>query len=146
MNARNIFYAYVLITTQFHLDAEDSENLLDVAGGAEGGAFADLSNPRYKTEICRNFKERARCVYGDSCQFAHGRRELREVVRNTKYKTKLCQKYWITGYCVYGPRFVPINEEYNKKIISFRLQVQFPSQREGYRPRTAGHRYAVAKN
>ncbi len=139
------FTAYVFITTQFHLDAEDPENPLDVAG-AEGGAFADLSNPRYKTEICRNFKERARCVYGDSCQFAHGRRELREVVRNTKYKTKLCQKYWITGYCVYGPRFVPINEEYNKKIISFRLQVQFPSQREGYRPRTAGHRYAVARN
>jgi hypothetical protein len=22
-------------------------------------------NPRYKTEICRNFKERSRCVYGD---------------------------------------------------------------------------------
>ena len=22
-------------------------------------------NPRYKTEICRNFKERARCIYGD---------------------------------------------------------------------------------
>ena len=32
--------------------------------------FADLGsdpsrNPRYKTEICRNFKERSRCIYGD---------------------------------------------------------------------------------
>ena len=30
--------------------------------------------PRFKTEICRNFKERNKCVYGDRCQFAHGRR------------------------------------------------------------------------
>jgi len=66
--------------------------------------FADGTNPRYKTEVCRNFKERSKCVYGDQCQFAHGRRELREVVRNSKYKTKHCQKYWLTGYCAYGPR------------------------------------------
>ena len=26
-------------------------------------------NPRYKTEICRNFKERARCIYGDQVIF-----------------------------------------------------------------------------
>jgi len=61
-------------------------------------------NPRYKTEICRNFKERSKCIYGDKCQFAHGRRELRDVIRNSKYKTKLCQKYWLVGYCAYGPR------------------------------------------
>lgn len=64
----------------------------------------DRPNPRYKTEMCRNFKERAKCLYGDQCQFAHGKRELRDVVRNTKYKTKHCQKYWVTGYCAYGPR------------------------------------------
>ena len=47
---------------------------------------------------------RSKCVYGDQCQFAHGRRELREVVWNSTYKTKHCQKYWLTGYCAYGPR------------------------------------------
>lgn len=26
-------------------------------------------NPRYKTEICRNFKERSKCIYGDCCIF-----------------------------------------------------------------------------
>ena len=26
-------------------------------------------NPRYKTEICRNFKERNRCIYGDQVPF-----------------------------------------------------------------------------
>lgn len=68
-------------------------------------------NPRYKTEICRNFKERARCIYGDQCQFAHGRRELRDVVRNNKYKTKVCQKFWSTGYCAYGPRCNFLHDE-----------------------------------
>jgi len=61
-------------------------------------------NSRYKTEMCRNFKERAHCIYGNQCQFAHGRDELRDALRNNKYKTKSCQKYWITGYCAYGPR------------------------------------------
>jgi butyrate response factor 1 len=67
--------------------------------------------PRYKTEICRNFKERSKCIYGDRCQFAHGRKELRDVVRNTKYKTKLCQKYWLVGYCAYGPRCNFLHDE-----------------------------------
>lgn len=66
--------------------------------------YDEAGNSRYKTEVCRNFKERSRCVYGDQCQFAHGRRELRDVARNAKYKTKLCQKYWLSGYCAYGPR------------------------------------------
>ena len=30
------------------------------------------SNPRFKTEICRNFKEKGSCLYGNECQFAHG--------------------------------------------------------------------------
>ena len=63
------------------------------------------ANPRFKTEICRNFKEKGTCLYGELCQFAHGKHELRkDVVRHSKYKTKLCQKYWIAGYCAYGPR------------------------------------------
>jgi len=61
-------------------------------------------NSRYKTEMCRNFKERSYCIYGSQCQFAHGRDELRDALRNNKYKTKSCQKYWVTGYCAYGPR------------------------------------------
>lgn len=69
--------------------------------GDEGG----IANPRFKTEFCRNFREKGTCLYGDLCQFAHGKVELRQdVVRHSKYKTKLCQKFWIAGYCAYGPR------------------------------------------
>merc|ERR1712096_493554 len=70
------------------------------------------ANPRFKTEICRNFKEKGTCLYGDLCQFAHGKHELRkDFVRHNKYKTKLCQKYWIAGYCAYGPRCNFIHQE-----------------------------------
>ena len=34
-------------------------------------------NPRFKTEICRNYKEKGSCLYADLCQFAHGKHELR---------------------------------------------------------------------
>jgi len=75
------------------------------------------SNPRFKTEICRNFKEKGSCVYGGLCQFAHGKHELRQdVVRHTKYKTKLCQKFWIAGYCAYGPRCNFIHQEMEKRV------------------------------
>ena len=83
--------------------------ILSAAAAAAGDDR--ISNPRYKTEICRNFKERSKCVYGDKCQFAHGRKDLRDVVRSSKYKTKLCQKYWNTGYCAYGPRCNFLHDE-----------------------------------
>jgi len=71
-------------------------------------------NPRFKTEFCRNFREKGVCQYGEHCQFAHGKGELRpDVVRHSKYKTKLCQKFWIAGYCAYGARcnFIHQQEE-----------------------------------
>jgi len=86
------------------------------------------NNPRFKTEICRNYKEKGTCLYGDLCQFAHGRDELRmkdrhmnvtqDVVRHNKYKTKLCQKFWIAGYCAYGPRCNFVHNEKEKDVYS----------------------------
>jgi len=74
------------------------------------------ANPRFKTEICRNFKEKGTCLYGELCQFAHGKHEVqRDVARHAKYKTKLCQKYWIAGYCAYGPRCNFIHQEIERE-------------------------------
>jgi len=87
--------------------------LMDVkeVNGAQYGQDGN-DNPRFKTEFCRNFREKGGCHYGDLCQFAHGRTELRQdVVRHNKYKTKLCQKFWIHGYCAYGPRCNFIHQE-----------------------------------
>jgi len=74
------------------------------------------ANPRFKTEMCRNFKEKGTCLYGNLCQFAHGKQELRrDLIKHNKYKTKLCQKYWIAGYCAYGPRCNFIHQEIEKE-------------------------------
>ncbi len=93
-------------------------------------------NPRYKTEICRNFKERSKCVYGDKCQFAHGRKELRDVVRNSKYKTKLCQKYWLVGYCAYGPRCNFLHDEMTNEEMD-ELIMNAASKMDSMEPRAS---------
>lgn len=58
----------------------------------------------YKTELCRSFEETGACRYGSKCQFAHGRAELRPVLRHPKYKTQVCKTYHSTGTCPYGKR------------------------------------------
>jgi len=89
---------------------------LDTFQSEDVGSQMHSANPRFKTEICRNFKEKGTCLYGHLCQFAHGSHELRQdVVRHSKYKTKLCQKYWIAGYCAYGPRCNFIHQEIEKE-------------------------------
>lgn len=98
------------------LMVRDNFSLMDVKDEVNESQYGrhgnDCSNPRFKTEFCRNFREKGVCLYGDLCQFAHGRTELRQdVVRHNKYKTKLCQKFWIHGYCAYGPRCNFIHQE-----------------------------------
>ncbi|CAF2401897.1 unnamed protein product [Rotaria sp. Silwood2] len=59
---------------------------------------------RYKTELCRPYTETGKCKYGDKCQFSHGIKELRILMRHPKYKTEYCRTFHTTGYCPYGPR------------------------------------------
>jgi len=79
---------------------------------------------RYKTELCRPFTETGKCKYGDKCQFSHGMKELRILMRHPKYKTEYCRTFhtsnkfffflffqyyfdiinYLAGYCPYGPR------------------------------------------
>jgi len=58
----------------------------------------------YKTELCRSFVETGVCRYGQKCQFAHGRSELRPVHRHPKYKTEICKTFHTLGTCPYGSR------------------------------------------
>ena len=56
------------------------QNRDEVPRSASAGSSLELvgsddskdSNPRFKTEICRNYKEKGSCLYGHECQFAHG--------------------------------------------------------------------------
>lgn len=58
----------------------------------------------YKTELCRSFMETNTCRYGVKCQFAHGRHELRPLMRHPKYKTEICKTFHTLGTCPYGTR------------------------------------------
>jgi len=96
----------------------ESSQVFDNTFPPPGGSSSN-SNPRFKTEICRNFKEKGTCLYGELCQFAHGKHELRkDVIRHNKYKTKLCQKYWISGYCAYGPRCNFIHDTDRRHVMT----------------------------
>jgi butyrate response factor 1 len=63
-----------------------------------------VAQNRYKTELCKSFNETGVCRYGGKCQFAHGKEEIRGVLRHPKYKTETCKTFHTTGTCPYGTR------------------------------------------
>lgn len=67
----------------------------------------------YKTELCRSFEETTKCRYGAKCQFAHGKAELRPVLRHPKYKTEICKTFQSMGSCPYSNRcrFIHLNAD-----------------------------------
>jgi len=75
------------------------------------------ANDLYKTELCRSWTETGECRYNDKCQFAHGRDELRCVVRHPKYKTQVCRTFTTTGQCPYGNRCRFIHEKLPEKGV-----------------------------
>jgi len=90
----------------------------------------------YKTELCRSFEELGTCRYGPKCQFAHGRAELRPVLRHPKYKTEICKTWQTIGTCPYGTRcrFIhakPGSEEFNNIVaMSLHLMALHKQQAE----------------
>ncbi|KAF8080508.1 hypothetical protein N665_0937s0010 [Sinapis alba] len=57
-----------------------------------------------KTELCNKWQETGTCPYGDHCQFAHGIKELRPVIRHPRYKTEVCRMVLAGDTCPYGHR------------------------------------------
>ena len=79
----------------------------DCFPGAQTPGFErhrEPANALYKTELCRSWEETGSCRYGGKCQFAHGRDELRPVMRHPKYKTEVCRTFAQSGACPYGTR------------------------------------------
>ena len=78
-------------------------------------------NPRYKTSLCKNFLTESGCQYGEKCQFAHGKDELRPIqsipqsavsqMKNPftqlqknmmNFKIVKCKNFEKEGQCKYG--------------------------------------------
>ncbi|XP_065855165.1 zinc finger CCCH domain-containing protein 15 [Euphorbia lathyris] len=58
----------------------------------------------FKTELCNKWQETGDCPYGEHCQFAHGIKELRPVIRHPRYKTEVCRMVLAGDICPYGHR------------------------------------------
>ncbi|KAI4386812.1 hypothetical protein MLD38_004712 [Melastoma candidum] len=58
----------------------------------------------FKTELCNKWQETGTCPYRDHCQFAHGIKELRPVIRHPRYKTEVCHMVLAGDLCPYGHR------------------------------------------
>ncbi|KAI4381766.1 hypothetical protein MLD38_007811 [Melastoma candidum] len=58
----------------------------------------------FKTELCNKWQETGTCPYRDHCQFAHGIKELRPVIRHPRYKTEVCRMVLAGDLCPYGHR------------------------------------------
>lgn len=65
-----------------------------------------LKDPKYKTEICKNWEKSQNCPYNNKCRYAHGKEELmkKEAEANPNYKAKDCFNFFKYGYCNYGRR------------------------------------------
>lgn len=90
----------------------------------------------YKTELCRSFEETGSCRYGAKCQFAHGKSELRPILRHPKYKTEICKTFFSSGSCPYGKRCrfihstLPLANETASPVRGSGAPVQHPSQNQ----------------
>jgi hypothetical protein len=65
-----------------------------------------LKDPKFKTEMCKNWERTHSCPYYNKCRFAHGREELmiKESNNNPNHKAKDCLNFFKYGYCSYGRR------------------------------------------
>lgn len=73
----------------------------------EGGGDLELevyNQGMFKTELCNKWQETGTCPYGEQCQFAHGIKELRAVIRHPRYKTQVCRMVLAGDKCPYGHR------------------------------------------
>ncbi|KAL2526803.1 Zinc finger CCCH domain-containing protein 14 [Abeliophyllum distichum] len=66
--------------------------------------FEVYNQGMFKTELCNKWQETGTCPYGDNCQFAHGIKELRPVIRHPRYKTEVCRMVLAGDICPYGHR------------------------------------------
>lgn len=92
---------------------QGQQQLVYVPGG-EGGKRPDdvvgavelevYNQGMWKTELCNKWQETGACPYGDHCQFAHGIKELRPVIRHPRYKTQACRMVLAGVVCPYGHR------------------------------------------
>lgn len=91
-----------------------------------------LRDPKYKTEMCKNFVKVGFCSYKSKCRYAHGEQELiSKGVSNKNYKKSNCDKFFnSTGYCPYGIRcqYLHDTRTYKNMLPSYTYQMKLENK------------------
>lgn len=96
-----------------------------------------IRDPKYKTEICKNWEKSGSCPYNNKCRFAHGKDELmnKEIEANPNYRARDCLNFFKNGVCNYGRRCCfkhddrKINEENMAVDSLILLQIRNPLEK-----------------
>ena len=96
-----------------------------------------IKDPKYKTEMCKNWERSGNCPYNSKCRFAHGKKELmfKELEANPNYRAKDCYNFFRHGFCSYGRRCCfkhderKINEKTQALDIKVLLMLNNPSDK-----------------
>ena len=80
-----------------------------------------IKDPKYKTELCKNYVKYGKCSYKGKCRYAHGDSELiSKNLCNKNYKKTNCDKFYTSpGVCPYGFRCQYIHELRTLEKIEF---------------------------
>eukprot|EP00340_Litonotus_pictus_P002375 CAMPEP_0170517496 /NCGR_PEP_ID=MMETSP0209-20121228/3474_1 /TAXON_ID=665100 ORGANISM="Litonotus pictus, Strain P1" /NCGR_SAMPLE_ID=MMETSP0209 /ASSEMBLY_ACC=CAM_ASM_000301 /LENGTH=331 /DNA_ID=CAMNT_0010802767 /DNA_START=18 /DNA_END=1013 /DNA_ORIENTATION=+ len=80
-----------------------------------------VRDPKYKTEMCKNFTKYGKCSYKGKCRYAHGESELiSKNLSNKNYKKTKCDKFHgEPGVCPYGFRCQYIHDIRGLKDLGF---------------------------
>lgn len=80
-----------------------------------------IKDPKYKTELCKNYVKYGKCSYKGKCRYAHGDSELiSKNLSNKNYKKTNCDKFYTSpGVCPYGFRCQYIHELRSLDNIEF---------------------------
>lgn len=74
---------------------------------------------KYKASLCKYYETDRGCSLGDSCNYAHGEKELRFGYCEN-YKTKLCEMYKANGKCDYGEMCMFAHGERELRLIKYK--------------------------
>ena len=108
---------YPVMMPPLNLDQVDNINI-NTHNGVE-------NDPKYRTELCKNWILTGQCKFGNRCIFAHGEEELRKKMHLTEnFKSRLCQVFHKKGYCAYGTRcqflhtHINVDRKYQKSYVN----------------------------
>ena len=105
-----------------------NDNITEISGSNMDGSLDQTDSStidvKFKTELCKNYKENGICKYETRCKFAHGKHELVNKKVNNFYKQRNCETFFTKGACPYGSRCTFRHDERRIDLIQKPFQTK----------------------